>query len=1085
MGVLHPGARGYIGKNVQPGLSVCNGSPITFRSLTLGGEGDSSSATADDAERLRRAAPGDVVEITMPFSVNVELEGVTANALIGHSLNPDVAVVPIVAKFESTPKIFFPGKGRFPATLISHAVDPSVSATFFKAQGRTMERVLACLNVPAWGSITFEAFFVFISRVKFGTHAKILPLHAGGTWAHLADLHPKDELVIYLAGFRAGDENALFDVGLANTAVAAIAAASSGGKAPAAEKRARVPTRATGEAPKNSASTGKKVRQPADKAARAAPSDPAPATAARVPSAADAYASFGVPQQRAASLPAAFARDMAAAASGFAARAANDLIASAAVQANRLNFAALEASADAFASATATPARRAAASRAATDAARTAADAAAALAAAPAPPVPISHHVSDVGLGSLSAYLDSAVMTLWFSLLEEWAPGGAVTCLSDNHTTLMPGGVNRGDGAMCTAAGARLGTRHLDGPVACPVHVPGHYMLLYADHTARTIRIFDPARRRAYVSGAKAAGQSFNDWLRDERARLGRPPAQDYTVILSYNQNRASQSPLPLQSDGNSCGAFVCAYAYFMVLYGRPPCNADFTSAHAAVLRQVIYDACMTGGIRRPLAPVPALPLVPVEASAGGAAGGGAPAVDDAAIVDAGLSQSAPPRATKKAAANPSPQANLKASGAAKSLAGTVAVVVRKTAAATGTTGSVMPAAEPALLPLPQVPPSSPPSATSVFGSFGVPGSRAATLLVACDTGTTAAASSGEAAAQAILANYTRLSSAANRARAEQLRFETEAASAVTSDTREAVTEVAEEAARDALAASAAFAAATAPPPPVSRHVGDAGLASLRGYLDTEVITYWFQLLESAANGAVACLTADHTTFMPGGVSAGDGSSCTALDASLGTRHLDRPIACSMHVPGHHLFLYADHVSSTIRIFDPAGSIAYVAQAEAVGRSFNAWLRNERMRLRRPATPDYGVVLSFNNKTQSSGTLTLQSDGSSCGAFVCAYAYFMVFRRRLPSKADFASTQAHVLRAVIYDACVTGRIRLPLSLVPGPVPVVGCCGGACGRCRRRQTSGGCRRGSGSRTSACRRHRAARSADATERQHQRY
>ena len=48
----------------------------------------------------------------------------------------------------------------------------------------------------------------------------------------------------------------------------------------------------------------------------------------------------------------------------------------------------------------------------------------------------------------------------------------------------------------------------------------------------------------------------------------------------------------PAQNDSTSCGAFVFAYAYFLLLHGRRPTPADFTGANHLALRLVMLHAC-------------------------------------------------------------------------------------------------------------------------------------------------------------------------------------------------------------------------------------------------------------------------------------------------------------------------------------------------------------------------------------------------------------------------------------------------------------------------------------------------------------
>ena len=68
-----------------------------------------------------------------------------------------------------------------------------------------MSRVLACLNKPSGSlGISFEAAFVFLSRVKYGGHAKITPLYPGCNWGNTGGLSPADTYIDNLNGFTPG-----------------------------------------------------------------------------------------------------------------------------------------------------------------------------------------------------------------------------------------------------------------------------------------------------------------------------------------------------------------------------------------------------------------------------------------------------------------------------------------------------------------------------------------------------------------------------------------------------------------------------------------------------------------------------------------------------------------------------------------------------------------------------------------------------------------------------------------------------------------------------------------------------------------
>jgi hypothetical protein len=152
-----------------------------------------------------------------------------------------------------------------------------------------------------------------------------------------------------------------------------------------------------------------------------------------------------------------------------------------------------------------------------------------------------------------------------------------------------------GNGFFDRVLSQRLGTRHLDRNIAACAHLPGHFVFIYVDHHERNIYLFDPlGRRYASYAGRHNITVSVNRWLHEQRIQHGRPAVADYAVVVNVDG-------LPTQNDAISCGAFTCLYAYYKVLFGRWPTAADFGSANHADMRVVMFDACVSGALRREL----------------------------------------------------------------------------------------------------------------------------------------------------------------------------------------------------------------------------------------------------------------------------------------------------------------------------------------------------------------------------------------------------------------------------------------------------------------------------------------------------
>lgn len=202
---------------------------------------------------------------------------------------------------------------------------------------------------------------------------------------------------------------------------------------------------------------------------------------------------------------------------------------------------------------------------------------------------------------------------------------------------------------------------------------------------------------------------------------------------------------------------------------------------------------------------------------------------------------------------------------------------------------------------------------------------------------------------------------------------------------------------------------------PVSKYVPNHTLSSLRGWVDTTGLSFFFRLVELSCSGAVTCLDALHVVSMPGGPSFGDGSLCIAMGADLGLRHLRTPVACSWTHDGHHGFLYKDYPNNNIFVLDPQGNPhLYERHAKALQR----WMATELSKAGEAAR-EYNIIYVDN--------IAHQADGISCGVFVCLYLYFKVFHKRWPTTNDIAPQQAILFRIVLFEIFMRGRLRMPDS----------------------------------------------------------
>jgi hypothetical protein len=232
------GFSGYIRKNTNVNREVSNGTPFIYYSLTLpesdgrksrkhadmndnnsDDDDDSENSISDDDEfdggsslkklqtdavRLMQAKPGDDIVLRRPpLSVNAHLVDRVPSDFSDCTVVPGLAVIPLVVQTEYL-KCFVPEQGMLTLSVKDHNCDLASSATFYKAQGRTMEFALACLSISPCRllEMTFCALFVWLSRTRFAKNCRALPLLAGETLDHLKDLRVPENLVVFMNGFK-------------------------------------------------------------------------------------------------------------------------------------------------------------------------------------------------------------------------------------------------------------------------------------------------------------------------------------------------------------------------------------------------------------------------------------------------------------------------------------------------------------------------------------------------------------------------------------------------------------------------------------------------------------------------------------------------------------------------------------------------------------------------------------------------------------------------------------------------------------------------------------------------------------------
>jgi hypothetical protein len=123
--------------------------------------------------------------------------------------------------------------------------------------------------------------------------------------------------------------------------------------------------------------------------------------------------------------------------------------------------------------------------------------------------------------------------------------------------------------------------------ILVPCWVSGHFQLYTVNNVTAVITPHEPWPNNAYARFIAAHAPRLRSYITQQRL-LARLPAIDYAIC-------PEPPSLPKQGDTNSCGAFVCAYAYFYGAHGRPPTTADFTAQSSDTVRLVVHECVRRG----------------------------------------------------------------------------------------------------------------------------------------------------------------------------------------------------------------------------------------------------------------------------------------------------------------------------------------------------------------------------------------------------------------------------------------------------------------------------------------------------------
>lgn len=200
-GYFVKGAAAFMTVNLNPNKGFANGTPAIMHSLSW----QDARYTRQIARQLAQAKPGEIVDVQLPLSVNVEVTTEYAPEQIGKDRE---TVVPgrIVLPLERSSDAHILVNGQT-LSFKEYCVEMGCVVTFHKCQGKTMSKIILDLNKPKKGrsGLTYSSLYVGLSRVRSGDDVKLFPLigHQGhhlGALEHLLRLQPNGDLKVWPAG---------------------------------------------------------------------------------------------------------------------------------------------------------------------------------------------------------------------------------------------------------------------------------------------------------------------------------------------------------------------------------------------------------------------------------------------------------------------------------------------------------------------------------------------------------------------------------------------------------------------------------------------------------------------------------------------------------------------------------------------------------------------------------------------------------------------------------------------------------------------------------------------------------------------
>jgi hypothetical protein len=195
-GLFVEGAPAHLTDNMNATSGLANGTPVILHSVLLSDDDDPEFYR----QKVASASPGDVINIPVPYAINVEIQSIDAAKFLKKhkSLVAGKVVIPLTYKSDSKNKIKMEDQNIY---YKSHSYQIAFGVTFHKIQGQTVPRIILDLNKRpgrTLGSLDFHGLYVGLTRVEYCEHIRILPCHDDDNFKHLLTLKPNSNLKAWL-----------------------------------------------------------------------------------------------------------------------------------------------------------------------------------------------------------------------------------------------------------------------------------------------------------------------------------------------------------------------------------------------------------------------------------------------------------------------------------------------------------------------------------------------------------------------------------------------------------------------------------------------------------------------------------------------------------------------------------------------------------------------------------------------------------------------------------------------------------------------------------------------------------------------